>query len=70
MIVAPQDEPRTCHDGRTWRWALPMTPAPDACGTYAFFVRPRIVDTHAPLPHAMLQGPITTEQASSMPLQS
>jgi len=22
MIVVPQDEPRTCHDGCAWRWAL------------------------------------------------
>ena len=29
-----------------------------------------IVDTHAHLPHALLQGTITTEEASNIPLQS
>src|SRR5262252_241987 len=31
---------------------------------------PRIVDTHAPLPHDITEGTITTEQASSVSLQS
>ena len=33
MIVELQDEPRICHDGCAWRWALSLTPAPGACGS-------------------------------------
>ena len=35
-----------------------------------FLCVPRIVDTHAPLPQHITEGAITTEQTSSVPLQS
>jgi hypothetical protein len=35
-----------------------------------FLCAPRIVDTHAPLPQDITEGAITTEHASSVPLQS
>jgi hypothetical protein len=41
-----------------------------ACGTATFFrCAPSIVVTRSPLPHDSSEGPITTDEASNMPLQ-
>jgi hypothetical protein len=51
-------------------WALPLPPAPGACGTSAFFrCAPSIVVIRSPLPYDRSEGPITTNEASNMPLQ-
>jgi hypothetical protein len=68
----PTDQNALGHDGLS-----PLGPVrPEDCCARPrvlarFFSRcaPRIVDTHAPLPQDLSKGAITTEQASSVPLQ-